>query len=381
MQSVADLELAGKAAIVRADLNVPLDGDGRIADASRLTQSCATFRHVLDAGAGLAILSHLGRPKEGEPDPKLSLAPVAAWLAQELGIAVPLTQLADSKRPAPGEAILLENTRFNKGEKANAAELAQAYAKLGDVFVMDAFASAHRSEASTVALAACAGAKCAGLLLAREVDALQRALARPERPVAVVIGGAKVSSKLQVLEKLAELADHVVVGGGIANTFLLAQGLECGKSLAEPDMTDDCKRLLERHGDKFLLPEDVVVAPSFDAEAGEAKDAGAIGPQDMVLDLGPRSAAAAAELAGGARTVIWNGALGVFENPAFSAATRRLAEAVAAGDGYSLAGGGETLAAINRFGVAGGISYLSTGGGAFLEFAEGRELPGIAALG
>ncbi len=381
MQSVADLDLRDQVALVRADLNVPLDADGGIADATRLEKSCATFRHILEAGGGLVILSHLGRPTEGKPDPALSLKPVAAWLSRELERDISLVELADAKRPEPGTAMVLENTRFNPGEKANATDLAWSYAALGDIFVMDAFASAHRSEASTAALADCAGAKCAGLLMAQEVAALRRALAEPERPVTVVIGGAKVSSKLKVLAKLAELADRVIVGGGIANTLLLAQGHSCGKSLAEPDMVSECKQLLEQHGGKFLLPTDVLVATDFKANEGTVKGVDDIGADEMVLDLGPNSSMEIAMAVSEARTIIWNGALGVFENPAFSLTTHQLAEAIAAADGYSLAGGGETLAAINKFGVADQISYLSTGGGAFLEFAEGRELPGIAALG
>ena len=379
MRRLGEIELAAKVALVRCDFNVPIQA-GEIADATRIEASLPTLRHVLAAGAGIVALSHLGRPEEGAGDPALSLEPVAARLAAELGLKVGFAKLAEAKRPAAGEVLLLENTRFNPGEKANDPRLAGRYAALGDVFVMDAFASAHRAESSTSALAAQAAERCAGLLLAAELDALGKALDAPRRPLVVVIGGAKVSTKLRVIERLAELADKLIVGGGIANTFLLAQGKEVGASLVEEAMLASCQDNLARHPAKFVLPDDVVIAGSLaDAAAVVASDA--VAGDQAIFDVGPQSIARMQEVIAAAGTVIWNGALGVFEQPGFAAGTKALAAALAASPAYSLAGGGETLGAINAFGAASGIDYLSTGGGAFLEFVEGRELPGVVALG
>ena len=380
MRQLSDIELASKVALVRCDFNVPIQ-DGMIVDDTRIRASLPTLSHILDAGGAVVAMSHLGRPREGEGDSLHSLRPVAQSLERLLGQDVSFSSLADAQRPDPSQILLLENTRFNKGEKANDATLAAQYASLGDVFVMDAFASSHRAECSTSALAAAAGESCAGLLLSAELDALTAALDAPRRPLVVVIGGAKVSTKLKVIERLAEIADKIVVGGGIANTFLLAQGKEIGLSLVEEAMLDSCKENLQRHGDKFMLPTDVVAAPGIDSTETSIVANDKLESDQGIFDIGPESIKHVQEIVEGAGTVIWNGALGVFEKPQFEAGTKALAASLGASEAYSLAGGGETLAAINAYQVAGQITYLSTGGGAFLEFVEGRELPGVAALG
>lgn len=380
MRNLGDVELRDRVALVRSDLNVPM-ADGAITDATRIDASLDTLRAVLEAGGGAVVMSHLGRPAEGAADESKSLAPVAAAMSERLGTEVRLASLDEASRPGPGGVLLLENTRFNAGEKANDPALAARYAALGDVFVMDAFASAHREEASTCALAAAAGERCAGLLLAREVEALGKAMEDPARPLLAVVGGAKVSTKLTVLDRVAALADRLVVGGGIANSFLLAKGMEIGKSLAEPSMADTCMRLLKDHGRKLVVPRDVVVAPSVDSQDTSIRACDQVRPGDCIGDVGPETVKAVLSEVEGAGTVIWNGALGVFENDALSGGTKALAAAVADSDAFTIAGGGETVAAAKLYGVAGDISWLSTGGGAFLEFVEGKELPGLAALG
>lgn len=380
MRNLGDVELRDRIALVRSDLNVPM-ADGAITDATRIDASLDTVRAVLEAGAGAVVMSHLGRPAEGVFDEGKSLAPVAAAMSERLGTDVRLAGLDGASRPKPGEVLLLENTRFNAGEKANDPALAARYAALGDVFVMDAFASAHREEASTSALAAAAQERCAGLLLAREVEALGKAMEDPARPLLAVVGGAKVSTKLTVLDRVAAMADRLVVGGGIANSFLLAKGLEIGKSLAEPSMADTCMKMLKDRGKKLVVPRDVVVAPSIDSQDTSVRAVEDVRPGDCIGDVGPETVKAVLSEVEGAGTIIWNGALGVFENDALSGGTKALAAAVADSDAFSIAGGGETVAAAKLYGVAGDVSWLSTGGGAFLEFVEGKELPGLAALG
>ena len=379
MHSLNDIELRDKIALVRADLNVPMAGK-TITDDTRIRSSLPTLQAILAAGGGVLVLSHLGRPTEGQFDAALSLVPVATALAKLLGQEICLTSLDAASTPIPGNVMMLENTRFNKGEKSNDPQLARKYASLGDVFVMDAFASSHRAEASTVGLATIASQRCAGLLLQAEIDALGKALKNPRHPLLAIIGGAKVSTKLEVLEQLAQLADNLIVGGGIANTFLMAQGYKVGKSLVEPTMLAICQELLTNFPDKFYLPQDVIVARSLDAPTGTAKRCTDISSDELILDVGPKSNEDIQALVAQAGTIIWNGALGVFEQEAFSTGTRQLVTAIAAANAYSLAGGGETIAATNLYGLADRISYMSTGGGAFLEFVGGKELPGIQAL-
>jgi phosphoglycerate kinase len=381
---MADLELAGKSVLVREDFNVPL-ADGRITSDARIRAALPTLRFALERGARLIVMSHLGRPKEGSPDLALSLAPVAECLSRLIG--KPVRLVADWQEgvaAAEGEIVLLENVRFNKGEKKDDESLARRLAALCDVFVMDAFGTAHRAEASTHGVALYAPVACAGLLLAAELDALERALHEPARPLIAVVGGSKVSTKLAVLESLIDRVDQLVVGGGIANTFLAATGMPVGKSLHEPDMTTMARELLARarkRGVGLPLPTDVVVARELAAGAAAAvKGAEAVAADEMILDLGPDSAAAIATIVADAGTVIWNGPLGVFEYEQFGAGTRALAEAIARSRAFSLAGGGDTLAAIEKYGVEADISYISTGGGAFLEFVEGKTLPAVAAL-
>ena len=381
MRVLADFDWAGRAALLRADLNVPL-ANGRIADDARIEASLTSIRTLLAAGAGVLVLSHFGRPREGAPEAAFSLAPVAGRLSELLALPVVfLPTLTHGRRPAAGEVMLLENTRFNTGEKENSAKLAQAYARLGDTFVMDAFASAHRAEASTVALASAASQGCcAGQLLAAELASLERALAAPARPLVAVIGGAKISTKLPLLDRLASLADTVITGGGIANTLLAASGTKVGRSLDEPSCHEDCRRLLARHADKFLLPNDVVVATNIAATSATTVAATSVADDAMILDVGTATCARLTAVIATAGTIIWNGALGMFENPVFAGGTRALAQAITASAAFSLAGGGETVACLRQFGLADKLGYLSTGGGAFLEFVEGRELPAVAAL-
>jgi phosphoglycerate kinase len=381
---MAELDLAGKRVLIREDLNVPV-AEGKITSDARIRAALPTIRLALAQGARVLVMSHLGRPKEGAADPALSLAPVAKTLSALLGMPVRFVEhWLDGVTAAPGEVVLLENVRFNQGEKKDDAALARKMAALCDVFVMDAFGTAHRAEASTHGVALVAPVACAGPLLAAELDALGKALHQPARPLVAVVGGSKVSTKLAVLESLIDKVDQLVVGGGIANTFLAATGLPVGKSLHEAEMLDVARGLLKRaeaRGVGLPLPVDVVVAREFAAGASATiREARAVSADEMILDIGPRSAAAVAAIVQGAGTVIWNGPLGVFEFDRFGDGTRVLALAIAKSPAFSLAGGGDTLAAIEKYGVESDISYISTGGGAFLEFVEGRTLPAVAAL-
>jgi phosphoglycerate kinase len=381
---MAELDLAGKRVLIREDLNVPV-AEGRVTSDARIRAALPTIRLALALGARVLVMSHLGRPKEGASDPALSLAPVAKALSALLGRPVRFVEhWLDGVTAAPGEVVLLENVRFNKGEKKDDEALARKMAALCDVFVMDAFGTAHRAEASTHGVALFAPVACAGPLLAAELDALGKALHQPARPLVAVVGGSKVSTKLAVLESLIDKVDQLVVGGGIANTFLAATGLPVGKSLHEAEMLDVARGLLKRaeaRGVGLPLPVDVVVAREFAAGASATiREARAVSADEMILDIGPRSAAAVAAIVRGAGTVIWNGPLGVFEFDQFGEGTRVLALAIAKSPAFSLAGGGDTLAAIEKYGVESDISYISTGGGAFLEFVEGRMLPAVAAL-
>ena len=384
VKRMADLDLAGKRVLIREDLNVPV-ADGKVTSDARIRAALPTIRLALDQGARVMVMSHLGRPKEGAHDPAATLAPVAESLSALLGRTVRLaTGALDDVTAAPGEVVLLENVRFNKGEKADDEALARRLAALCDVFVMDAFGTAHRAEASTHGVALHAPVACAGPLLVAELEALARVMHDPARPLVAVVGGSKVSTKLSVLESLIGQVDQLVVGGGIANTFLAATGLSVGKSLHEPGMVDVAKRLLVEAGRRNVglpLPIDVVVAREFAATAqAEVRAASAVGADEMILDIGPVSADLIAAIIQKAGTVIWNGPLGVFEFDAFGEGTRVLAEAIAHSPAYSVAGGGDTLAAIEKYGIEDRISYISTGGGAFLEYVEGKTLPAVAAL-
>jgi len=376
---MTDVELIGKRLLIREDLNVPLR-DGVITSDARIQAALPTLRRAIDAGAAVLVMSHLGRPEEGRPDPAFSLAPVAARLAELLEQPVPLIDdWQGGVELAPGEIALLENVRFLDGEKGNAEALARALARLCDVFVMDAFATAHRAQASTEGVARFAPVACAGPLLAAELEALERALREPKRPLLAVVGGAKVSTKLEVLESLASLADRIIVGGGIANTFIAAAGYDVGKSLFEAELVDAAQAIAARVD--VPLPEDVMVGKAFDAaEPAVCKTLGELDGDDMILDVGPVTARRFAEACKDAGTILWNGPLGVFEFDQFGEGTRLLAEGIAASAAFSIAGGGDTLAAIDKYGVRSGISYISTGGGAFLEFVEGKTLPAVAAL-
>jgi phosphoglycerate kinase len=385
-KTLDQIDLRDRRVFIRCDLNVPLDADGRITDDSRIRASVPGIAHCVAQGARVMVASHLGRPTEGALTPADSLAPVALRLGELLGQPVPLVADWLDHPPAveSGAVVLLENCRANRGEKANSTALAQRMAALCDVYVNDAFGTAHRAEASTEALARCAPIACAGPLMASELNALGRALARPARPMAAIVGGSKVSTKLQVLDALATRVELLIVGGGMANTFLLAAGHPVGKSLCEPDMVSIARAVtatLGARGAALFLPVDVVTATAFSARAqASVKSVEAIGPDDMILDFGPRSMALLTERLGHCRTIVWNGPLGVFEMEPFSHGTQALAEAIAASDAFSIAGGGDTVAAINQFGVARGIDYVSTAGGAFLEFLEGKTLPAVKAL-
>lgn len=380
-----DLNLQGKRLLIREDLNVPVK-NGVVSNDTRIVAALPTLRLALDAGARLIVMSHLGRPDEGKPiteQPESSLAPVADHMAKLLGCPVRLVQdyleNPASAEPAEGEVVLLENVRINVGEGKNADALAQQYAALCDVFVMDAFGTAHRAQASTHGVAKFAPVACAGPLLAAELDALDRALKSPERPMLAIVGGAKVSSKLQVLESLAEKTDQLIVGGGIANTFLLAAGYPVGKSLVEADLVDTAKALMAKTS--IPLPVDVVVAKEFSPDAiAVTKAVSDVADDDMILDIGPKTAAMLAEIIGQMKTIIWNGPLGVFEFDAFAGGTQAIARAIADNQGFSIAGGGETIQAIDKFGITDQVSYISTGGGAFLEFVQGDVLPAVAIL-
>lgn len=376
--------LAGKRVFIRSDLNVPLD-QGRITEDTRIRASVPAIRLALDAGAAVMVTSHLGRPKEGTVGPDDTLRPVAERLAELLGRPVRLAAgWVDGVDVAPGEVVLLENCRCNPGEKKNDPELARRMAALCDVYVNDAFGTAHRAEATTEGIARHAPLACAGPLLEAELDALGRALHAPRRPMVAIVGGSKVSTKLSILQSLADKVDQLIVGGGIANTFMLAAGLPIGKSLAEPDQVDQAKAVMaamRARGVEVPIPVDVVVATTFAADAPAiVKDAAEVGPDDLILDIGPRTAAALAEQLRKAGTIVWNGPVGVFEFEAFADGTRAIAQAIADSEGFSIAGGGDTLAAIAKFGITDRVGYISTGGGAFLEFLEGKTLPAVAAL-
>ena len=374
-----DLDLSGKRVLIREDLNVPVK-DGKVTSDARIRASLPTIRLALEKGAAVLVCSHLGRPEEGVFSEENSLAPVAAYLSEALGREVPLVRdYLNGVEVKPGEVVLLENVRFNTGEKKNTDELSQKYAALCDVYVMDAFGTAHRAQASTHGAGKFAKVACAGPLLAAELEALGKALDKPAKPMAAIVAGSKVSTKLDVLNSLSEICDQLIVGGGIANTFLAAAGLPVGKSLYEPELVDTAKAIAAKVS--VPLPVDVVVAKAFAADAeATVKAVADVADDDMILDIGPETAAQFAELLKSAKTVLWNGPVGVFEFDQFAGGTKVLAEAIAASDAFSIAGGGDTLAAIDKFGVAEQISYISTGGGAFLEFVEGKVLPAVEML-
>lgn len=380
-----ELDLTGKRVLIREDLNVPIK-DGAVANDTRIRAALPTIKLALDRGAKPIIMSHLGRPQEGVPlaeQRESSMLPVASYLAQLLGCQVNLCEdyLVNpaSALPQPGTVTLLENVRINKGEKADDESLAKSYALLCDIFVMDAFGTAHRAQASTHGVARFAEQACAGPLLAKELDALDRSLKNPERPVLAIVGGAKVSSKLLVLERLAEIVDQLIVGGGIANTFLAAAGHQVGKSLYEPELIEQARNLMTKTD--IPIPVDVVVGNEFsESAAATVKQVSDIDENDMILDVGPETAKQLADMISTMKTIIWNGPVGVFEFEQFSGGTKAVAEAVAANQGFSIAGGGETIAAIDKFEVTDRISYISTGGGAFLEYVQGSVLPAVKVL-
>jgi phosphoglycerate kinase len=375
----------GQRVFIRADLNVPQDDAGNITEDTRIRASVPCIRMALDAGAAVMVTSHLGRPTEGEFKPQDSLAPVAKRLAELLGREVPLKRdWVDGVDVKPGDIALLENCRLNKGEKKNSPELAQKMARLCDIFVHDAFGTAHRAEASTYGIAQFAPIACAGPLLAAEIDAITKALAHPKRPLAAIVAGSKVSTKLTILKSLAKNVDRLIVGGGIANTFMLAAGLPIGKSLAEADLVNEAKAVIEAmkaRGAEVPIPSDVVVAKTFAVDAAATvKAANDVAADDMILDIGPQTAQRLAEQLNSAGTIVWNGPVGVFEFDAFSHGTETIARAIAASEAFSIAGGGDTLAAIAKYGIEKDIGYISTGGGAFLEVLEGKELPAFEIL-
>ncbi len=375
---MSELSLRGLRVLIREDLNVPIK-DGAVSSDARILAALPTIEQALSAGASVLVMSHLGRPAEGQFDAAYTLAPVAKRLQELLGRDVPLLSDLEAVVLQPGAVALLENVRFLEGEQANLDELAQRFAKLCDVFVMDAFATAHRAQASTHGVAKFARMVCAGPLLARELAALEQALREPARPMVAIVGGAKVSTKLEALHELADMADHIIVGGGIANTFIAAAGHSVGQSLCEPDLIATAQAIASKVD--IPLPVDVMVGKRFvENETAVLKALADIEPDDMIMDVGPETARRFAAVAKDAGTIIWNGPLGVFEFDQFGEGTRVLAEAIAAGDGFSIAGGGDTLAAIDKYRVREGISYLSTGGGAFLEFVEGKSLPAVAIL-
>lgn len=386
LRALADQgQLAGRRVLIRADLNVPLDAQHQITDDTRIRASLDGIQIALKAGAAVLVTSHLGRPSEGTLRPEDSLAPVAERLQALLGQPVRLQpDWLDGVAAQPGEVVLLENCRCNVGEKKNSPELAQRMAALCDVYVNDAFGTAHRAEATTEGLARAAKVACAGPLMQAELEALGRALREPTRPLVAIVAGSKVSTKLTILESLADRVDQLIVGGGIANTFMKAAGLPIGSSLAEPDLVEQAQRIMQKmsaRGATVPLPTDVVVAPRFAADApATIKPADQVVDGEMILDIGPQTAEHLATLLRSAGTIVWNGPVGVFEFPAFAAGTQALAQAVADSPAFSIAGGGDTLAAIAQFGVTDQVSYISTGGGAFLEFLEGRTLPAVAAL-
>ena len=382
---LTDLDLAGKRVLIRADLNVPVK-DGKVTSDARITASMPTVEHCLKAGAAVMVMSHRGRPEEGKTDEENSMQPIAEVMSAQLGKDVKLIKdyLDNAPAVAGGEVVLLENVRFNAGEKKDNEELAKKYAALCDVFVMDAFGTAHRAQASTHGAGKFAPTACAGLLLSNELDSLAKALAKPARPMVAIVGGSKVSTKLTVLEALSEKVDQLVVGGGIANTFLAAKGFNVGKSLYEADLVDTAKALIEKmeaRGASIPIATDVVCAKEF-AETAEAtlKDASEVTDDDMIFDVGPDSAKVLADIIAKAGTIVWNGPVGVFEFDQFGEGTKTVSMAIANGAGFSLAGGGDTIAAIQKYDIFDKVSYISTAGGAFLEYLEGKTLPAVAML-
>ena len=382
---LTDLDLAGKRVLIRADLNVPVK-DGKVTSDARIAASMPTIEHCAKAGASVMVMSHRGRPTEGEYSEENSMAPIAADMSAKLGKDVRLIKdyIDGGFEVAAGEVVLLENVRFNAGEKKDNEELAKKYAALCDVFVMDAFGTAHRAQASTHGVGKFAPTACAGLLLAGELDSLAKALAEPARPMVAIVGGSKVSTKLTVLEALSEKVDQLVVGGGIANTFLKAMGNNVGKSLCEDDLVDTAKTLIEKmkaRGASIPIATDVVCGKQFDEnEPAVLKASGEVEDDDMIFDIGPDSAKELAEIISKAGTIIWNGPVGVFEFDQFGAGTKTVAMAIAEADGFSLAGGGDTIAAIQKYDIYDQVSYISTAGGAFLEYLEGKTLPAVAML-
>jgi phosphoglycerate kinase len=380
-----ELDLAGKRVFIRSDLNVPFDDHGKISDDTRIRASVAAIALAIKAGAAVMVTSHLGRPKEGEFKPEDSLAPVAARLSELLGVKVPLVaNWVNGVGVNPGQVVLLENCRLNKGEKSDSEELSRQMAALCDIYVDDAFGTAHRAEATTHGIAKYAAVACAGPLLAAELDALTKALAAPARPLVAIVGGSKVSSKLSILRSLAEKVDALIVGGGIANTFLLAAGHDVGHSLAEPDLVGEAKAILalmRARGAEVPLPEDVVCAKGLTSNAiATLKNIADVAPDDLILDIGPSASAEIGGIVKKAGTIVWNGPVGAFEYDQFGAGTRALAQAISESKAFSIAGGGDTLAAIAKYGMTDKISYSSTGGGAFLEFLEGKTLPAVEIL-
>lgn len=377
--NMTDLDLTNQRVLIREDLNVPVK-DGVVQSDARIVAALPTIRLVLEKGAAVMVCSHLGRPDEGQFSEENSLAPVAAYLSQALGRDVPLVRdYLNGVEVAPGEVVLLENVRFNNGEKKNTDELAKQYAALCDVFVMDAFGTAHRAQGSTHGVAKFAKVACAGPLLSAELEALGKALGAPAKPMAAIVAGSKVSTKLDVLTSLADICDQLIVGGGIANTFLAAAGFPVGQSLYEAELIDTAKAIAAKVS--VPLPVDVVVAKAFAADAeATVKAVADVAADDMILDIGPETAKQFAELLKNSKTILWNGPVGVFEFDQFANGTKVLAQAIAESDAFSIAGGGDTLAAIDKYNVAEQISYISTGGGAFLEFVEGKVLPAVAIL-
>lgn len=379
-----ELNLADNRVLIREDFNVPVEA-GEVTSDKRIVAALPTIRMALERGAAVMLMSHLGRPTEGQFEERFSLAPVARCLSDHLGQEVELVRdWLDGVEVHPGDVVLCENVRFNAGEKSNDEELAGKMAALCDIFVMDAFGTAHRAQASTEGVARFAPVACAGPLLAGELEALGKALHDPARPLLAIVGGSKVSTKLTVLEALLDKTDQLIVGGGIANTFIAASGYEVGHSLYEPDLLDEAQaliRLAHQRGGEIPIPKDVLVAKSFDPEAeASTRHIDEIAPDEMILDIGPLTAASYADIIWDAGTVLWNGPVGVFEFRNFAAGTRAVGEAIEKSDAFSIAGGGDTLAAIDAFGLVDGVSYISTGGGAFLEYVEGKTLPAVSVL-
>lgn len=384
-KKMTDLALAGKRVFIRADLNVPQDASGAITDDTRIRATVPAIKHALKAGAAVMVTSHLGRPSEGECKPEDSLAPIAQRLSELLGVAVPLKRdWTGGVEVAPGAVVMLENCRCNKGEKKNDDALARRMAALCDVYVNDAFGTAHRAEATTHGIAKYATVACAGPLMAAELEALALALEHPQHPLVAIVGGSKVSTKLTLLKTLVQKVDELIVGGALANTFLLAAGYSVGKSLVEQELVPEAQAIIaaaKAKGSAMPLPVDVVCAKEFSAQAqATLKGIADVAADDLILDIGPQSSARLSEILARAGTIVWNGPVGVFEYDQFGGGTARLAQAIAQSKAYSLAGGGDTLAAVAKYGITENISYISTGGGAFLEFLEGRTLPAVEIL-